>query len=125
MVSLLLLAYYLLAWVMVGRDPEAGVVITRYEPPVGLSPGTSRYVDRMGYDHKTFAAALVNLAVKGLVEIKEEGREYTLTRTSHSPEEPGGWRKGDPETPVSWSERDIDHPEAKQACDDSQGAQSA
>lgn len=82
-----LLAYYLLAWVMVGRDPEAGVVITRYEPPVGLSPGTSRYVDRMGYDHKTFAAALVNLAVKGLVEIKEEGREYTLTRTSNPPEE--------------------------------------
>lgn len=80
-----LIAYYLLAWVMVGRDPEAGVVITRYEPPVGLSPGSSRYVDRMGYDHKTFAAALVNLAVKGLVEIKEEGKEYTLTRTRLSP----------------------------------------
>ncbi len=81
-----LVAYYLLAWVMVGRDPQSGVVITRYEPPVGLSPGSSRYVDRMGYDHKTFAAALVNLAVKGLIEIKEEGREYTLTRTSKPPD---------------------------------------
>lgn len=83
----MLLAYYLLAWVMVGRDPEAGVVITRYEPPVGLSPGSSRYIDRMDYDHKTFAAALVNLAVKGLVEIKEEGKQYTLIRTSNPPEE--------------------------------------
>ena len=82
-----LVAYYLLAWVMVGRDPQSGVVITRYEPPVGLSPGSSRYVDRMGYDHKTFAAALVNLAVKGLIEIKEEGREYTLTRTSNPPDD--------------------------------------
>jgi uncharacterized membrane protein YgcG len=72
---------------MVGRDPQSGVVITRYEPPVGLSPGSSRYVDRMGYDHKTFAAALVNLAVKGLIEIKEEGREYTLTRTSNPPDD--------------------------------------
>lgn len=77
-----LMAYYLLAWVMVGRDPEAFVVITRYETPVGLSPGSSRYIDRMGYDHMSFAASLVNLAVKGLIEIKEEGRKYTLNRTS-------------------------------------------
>lgn len=77
-----LIAYYLVAWVMVGRDPDAGVVITRYEPPPGLSPATSRYVERMGYDHKTFAAAVVNLAVKGLVEIGQEGKTFTLTRTS-------------------------------------------
>jgi uncharacterized membrane protein YgcG len=81
-----LMAYYLLAWVMVGRDPESGVVITRYEPPIGLSPGSSRFVERMGYDHKTFAAALVNLAVKGLIEITEDGKEYTLTRTSRTPD---------------------------------------
>jgi uncharacterized membrane protein YgcG len=81
-----LLAYYLLAWVMVGRDPEAGVVITRYDPPPALSPATVRFVERMGYDHKAFAAALVNLAVKGLIEIQEEGKEYTLKRTSITPE---------------------------------------
>jgi uncharacterized membrane protein YgcG len=81
-----LMSYYLLVWVMVGRDPQAGVVITRYGPPVGLSPGSSRFVERMSYDHKTFAASLVNLAVKGLVEIKEEGKEYTLTRTSSPPD---------------------------------------
>ena len=80
-----LLGYYLLAWVMVGRDPQAGVVITRYEPPPGLSPATARFVEHMGYDHKTFAAALVNLAVKGLVEIREDGGKYTLKRTSAEP----------------------------------------
>jgi uncharacterized membrane protein YgcG len=82
-----LMAYYLLAWVMVGRDPQAGMVITRYEPPVGLSPGSSRFIERMGYDHKTFAAALVNLAVKGLIEIRVDGKEYTLTRTSDKPDD--------------------------------------
>ena len=83
----LLMAYYLLAWVMVGRDPQAGVIITRYEPPSGLSPGTARFVERMGYDHNTFAAALVNLAVKGLIEIREVDDEYTLVRTSNPPED--------------------------------------
>ena len=76
-----LLSYYLLAWVMVGRDPEAGVIITRYEPPPGLTPATARFVERMDYDHKTFAAAIVNLAVKGLVEISEADKTYTLKRT--------------------------------------------
>ena len=81
-----LLVYYLLAWVVVGRDPQAGVIITRYEPPPGLSPATARFIERMGYDHKAFAAALVNLAVKGLVEISEDDDEYTLKRTSKEPE---------------------------------------
>ncbi len=81
-----LMVYYLLAWVMVGRDPQAGVIITRYEPPTGLSPATARFVERMSYDHKAFAAALVNLAVKGLVEITEDSDEYTLKRTSKDPE---------------------------------------
>ena len=81
-----LLAYYLLVWFVVGRDPQAGVVITRYEPPPGLSPATARFVEHMAYDHKAFAAALVNLAVKGLVEISEADGEYTLKRTSHESE---------------------------------------
>jgi uncharacterized membrane protein YgcG len=81
-----LLAYYLVVWVMVGRDPRAGLVITRYEPPSGLSPATARFVARMGYDHKAFAAALVNLAVKGLIEISEADGAYTLKRTGKQSE---------------------------------------
>jgi uncharacterized membrane protein YgcG len=81
----LLLVYYLLAWVMVGRDPQAGVIITRYEPPPGVTPATARFVELMGYDHKTFTAALVNLAVKGHLEIKQTDDEYTLIRTDTEP----------------------------------------
>ena len=79
---IVLLCYYLLSWLLVGRDPQRGVVITRYQPPTGFSPASARFIERMGYDHKAFAAALVNLAVKGFVEITEEDGEYTLTRTS-------------------------------------------
>jgi len=76
----IIFAYYLLVWSRVGRDPEAGVIIPRYEPPEKASPAAMRFVYRMGYDNKTFATAVVNLAVKGLVEITEEKDVYSLTR---------------------------------------------
>jgi uncharacterized membrane protein YgcG len=72
---LVLLLYYGLSWLAVGRDPAAGVVVTRYEPPEGYSPAALRFVRRMGYDNKTFATALVNLAVKGYLDIVEEPAE--------------------------------------------------
>jgi len=77
----IVLFYYLAVWIRLGRDPQAGVVIPRYSPPHGYSPASMRYIREMGYDHKAFAAALVNLAVNGLVEITEDGKEYTLFRT--------------------------------------------
>ena len=77
---LLLLVYYALAWLRVGRDPQAGIVIPRYEPPPGYSPAAMRFVSRMGYDHKTFASALVNLAVKGRLSIREADGDFVLAR---------------------------------------------
>jgi len=80
--GLVVLGWYLFAWTRVGRDPEPGVVYPQYEPPAGYSPASLRFVQRMDYDRKTFTAALVNLAVKGLVEINQQGETaYALTRT--------------------------------------------
>lgn len=79
---LLLTAYYLLVWHHYGRDPEAGAVMPHYEPPVGFSPASMRFIHRMGYDHKTFATAVIGLAVKGLITIAEENGDYTLQRTA-------------------------------------------
>src|SRR5687767_8895451 len=39
----LLLVYVVRRWRRVGRDPQPGVVIARYEPPQGRSPGELRY----------------------------------------------------------------------------------
>ncbi len=79
---LALFIYYIFAWLRVGKDPEEGVIIAQYAPPPGFSPASTRFIERMGYDHKSFAAALINLAVKGLIEIIEEGREYVLKRSA-------------------------------------------
>jgi len=78
---LLVLLYYYLVWRAVGEDPKAGVIIPLYEPPAGYSPASMRFVSRMGYDDKAFAAAIVNLAVKGLVRIDQDDDLYTLSRT--------------------------------------------
>lgn len=76
-----LLIYYLVAWLKVGKDPEKGVIIPLYEAPKGFSPAAMRYVMRMGFDDRTFAAAVVNMAVKGYLTIDEDINEkYTLTK---------------------------------------------
>lgn len=77
---ILVLTYYVVVWLRVGIDPEKGLIVPRYEPPEGISPAAVRYVNEMGYDDRTFATALVNLAVKGFVEIEEDAGEYTVRR---------------------------------------------
>ncbi|MCZ6804141.1 MAG: DUF2207 domain-containing protein, partial [Proteobacteria bacterium] len=62
---IVLLIYYGLAWLKVGKDPEQGVIFPHYEPPSGYSPASLRFVLQMGYDNACFAAAIINLAVKG------------------------------------------------------------
>ena len=75
---LLLLAYYIPVWRKYGRDPEEGVIVTRYEPPDGFSPASLRYIRQMYYDDKVMTAAVVNLAVKGYLQIKKRGRSHWL-----------------------------------------------
>lgn len=77
-------AFYLLAWSRVGRDPKPGVVIPLFAPPDNLSPEAVRFVRRMAYDRKSFAAALINMAVKGYITIAQQGKIYTLARTGKS-----------------------------------------
>jgi uncharacterized membrane protein YgcG len=78
----LLLLYYLIVWVRVGRVPQKGVIMPRYEPPAGLSPAGMRYLVKMGFDNKVAAAAMLDLAVKKYVTIGKSDSVYTLTRAS-------------------------------------------
>ncbi|MAT31925.1 MAG: hypothetical protein CMP29_09070 [Roseibacillus sp.] len=72
--------YYLWAWIKVGKDPERGTIIPRYNPPEGLSAAAVRYLDQMGYDKKCFSAGVVGLAAKkqAVIEKEEGGSVYTL-----------------------------------------------
>ena len=72
------LLYYLLAWLLVGKDPEKGVIIPRFDPPPGYSPGALRYLRRMKYDETCMTAGLLGVAAKGKVSIEEQGGAYTV-----------------------------------------------
>jgi uncharacterized membrane protein YgcG len=83
---IVVLIYYTAAWLLVGRDPAAGVIMPRYEPPRGFSPAAIRYVNRMAFDQKALVANLVDLAVKKRLAIQEDGSGvYTLTRLEANP----------------------------------------
>jgi hypothetical protein len=76
--------YFAIAWLNFGRDPARGVVIPLFTPPRNLSPASIRFIRRMDYDRKCFAAALVSMAVKGYLRIADEAGTYILTRTRGS-----------------------------------------
>ncbi len=79
---LVLLIYYLATWWKVGRDPAAGTIIARFDPPRGISAAAARFVMEMGFDQKALAVALVSMAVKGFLRIDEdEDGVYTLEKT--------------------------------------------
>ena len=73
--------YYAYAWNRFGRDPQRGVIVPLFAPPKDFSAAAVRFVHRMGYDRKAFAAALIAMAVKGYLKITEQHGVYTLTRT--------------------------------------------
>ena len=78
----MVLGYYVLIWLLVGMDPAPGTIIPLYGPPKGFSPAAVRYLVRMGFDHKAFAANLIDLAVKGVITIEQQGHDYFVRRKS-------------------------------------------
>lgn len=74
----LLLGYYLLCWMKAGRDPKIENVTPQYEPPAGVSPGVARYILTGGSDGTTLAAALSQLAAKGVLSIQPQGIRYRV-----------------------------------------------
>lgn len=86
-----MLAYYLHAWRRVGRGPRTGPVVPIFSPPDGLSAAAIRFVWRMGSDNRTFAAALIDLAVRGRLRLREEeGGFLSSSRTYLERVEGGG-----------------------------------
>jgi uncharacterized membrane protein YgcG len=77
---LALLGYYWKIWSQVGRDPKKGTIIPLFEPPPGFSPAAVRYLMQMGFDAKTLAAAVMDMAVKGFLRIRESNGSYVLEK---------------------------------------------
>ncbi len=67
-----LLAYCVRLWRSIGRDPQPGTIIARYEPPQGYSPAALRFIKHMGHDARGVSADLLDLAVNGYLRIERD-----------------------------------------------------
>ena len=83
-----LLLYTIRAWRQVGRDPDKGIIIARYEPREGQTPAGLRYLMQMGYDMRCFTADVLALAVGGHLKIHKEDKflkdEWRLDRDAQT-----------------------------------------
>ncbi|MBW0145177.1 DUF2207 domain-containing protein [Sphingomicrobium clamense] len=70
---LLVIAYYVWAYVHVGRDPRPGTIVPLFAPPDGITPAAIRYAIKRKMDHRGFAAALVDAGVRGHVTLEQDG----------------------------------------------------
>jgi hypothetical protein len=75
----LLLVFYVVCWLAVGRDPKIRNVAPRYEPPAEISPGVARYIVTGGSDGTTLAAVLAGLAAKGVIAIQPQAESYAVS----------------------------------------------
>lgn len=66
------IGFMLTRWHRVGRDPKPGLIIPRYNPPEGLSPGAVRYLLDMHHSSRAFTADLIDLAIKGYLRVKHQ-----------------------------------------------------
>jgi uncharacterized membrane protein YgcG len=67
-------AYYVAVWRRVGRDPEGGTVVPRWDSPAGISPALVNYIDNKGFSGggwTAFSASLLDLAVKGYLTLED------------------------------------------------------
>ena len=69
--------FFALAWFIVGRDPEPGPLVARYEPPA-MSPAEARYLLTGANDRKSIAAVLVHLDAQGLISLTPEPGGYFI-----------------------------------------------
>jgi uncharacterized membrane protein YgcG len=70
--------FYLMAWLLVGRDPRRGTIIPQFGPPEGMSAAAVRFVEEMRFDDRVFAAAIVGLGVNGHLKLIDRGGDQEL-----------------------------------------------
>ncbi len=86
------LVYMMRQWQKVGRDPQKGIVIARYEPREGQTPAGLHFMEKMGYDMRCFTGDVLALAVAGRLRIHKEDHifkdQWSLERLDASASRP-------------------------------------
>ncbi|HFB39501.1 MAG TPA: DUF2207 domain-containing protein, partial [Oceanithermus sp.] len=75
-----LLAFYLLAWNRLGRDPRGPPRIPRFHPPEGVSAPLARLLVFGAKDDRTFLAGVLDLARRGHLLLDRIPGGYRLVR---------------------------------------------
>ncbi|MDQ2986283.1 MAG: DUF2207 domain-containing protein, partial [Armatimonadota bacterium] len=61
------------AWLKLGRDPDGGPMVVRYDPPESLSASSAGFMTDESVDPHDLSAVMVALAVKGYINFESEG----------------------------------------------------
>jgi VIT1/CCC1 family predicted Fe2+/Mn2+ transporter len=81
---LLVFLYYTRSWLKVGRDPQRGVIVPRWDAPDGISPALVNYIDNRGFSGQgwtALSATALNLAVRGFVVLEDLKQSIVIRRT--------------------------------------------
>jgi len=79
---ILLLIIGIRFWILLKKSQYIGTIIPLFYPPEGIGSDAMRYILQFGYDNKTFACKMIQMAVAGLLRIKyEPGRFWSGTYT--------------------------------------------
>jgi hypothetical protein len=81
---LLVFLYYTRSWLKVGRDPQRGVIVPRWDAPEGISPALVNYIDNRGFSGQgwtALSATALNLAVRGFVVLEDLKQSIVIRRT--------------------------------------------
>ncbi|MET0748860.1 MAG: DUF2207 domain-containing protein, partial [Rhizobium sp.] len=84
----LVLAYYGRSWVKVGRDPDRGVVVPRWDAPEGASPALVNFIDNRGFSGggwTALSATVLDLAVKGYLVLEDLGQRIVISPVARPP----------------------------------------
>ena len=74
------------SWVRVGRDPPRLPVFARYEAPKGYSPAAVHHIYHRGFSgHDALIATLVNLGIKGVIDIDARDKKDTKLTPKSGP----------------------------------------
>lgn len=90
------IAYYLMAWVFFGIDPDSHPIVPTWEPPADLTPLECAFIDNNGNEPKNalFTQILYLTHNKKLITITENktNKSYTIKRTTDSKTTPKNYR---------------------------------
>lgn len=79
-VQVAVVAFYMVAAAFLRWRPRRTVEVARYEPPPGISPAVAAYLLEGGRCERAIAAAIVSLAAKGYLEIRQQGDFFVLEK---------------------------------------------